>query len=138
MPRAGAGEAHPVQVAEHLGALGEGDARGRASHPRHGARGQEGEHAVRVDPLDAARVEERWELVPLADGRVQRLDRPVVQRPREARLSARHLAHPPSPSSCRTAMKASCGISTEPTCFIRFFPSFWRSRSFRLRVMSPP
>lgn len=37
-----------------------------------------------------------------------------------------------------TAMKASCGTSTEPTIFIRFLPSFCFSSSFRLREMSPP
>ena len=35
-------------------------------------------------------------------------------------------------------MKASWGTWTRPMLFIRFFPYFWRSRSFRLRVMSPP
>ena len=30
-------------------------------------------------------------------------------------------------------MNASCGISTRPTCFIRFFPSFCFSKSLRLR-----
>ena len=30
------------------------------------------------------------------------------------------------------------GTSTRPICFIRFLPSFWRSSSLRLRVMSPP
>ena len=39
---------------------------------------------------------------------------------------------------CNTARKASCGISTEPTCFIRFFPSFCFSNSLRLREISPP
>src|SRR5438128_6705073 len=38
----------------------------------------------------------------------------------------------------RTARKASCGTSTAPTCFIRFFPFFWFSSSLRLREMSPP
>ena len=38
----------------------------------------------------------------------------------------------------RTATKAAWGICTFPTCFMRFFPSFWRSRSFRFRVTSPP
>ena len=38
----------------------------------------------------------------------------------------------------RTERKASCGISTFPTCFMRFLPSFCFSRSFLLRVMSPP
>src|SRR5713226_8843302 len=38
----------------------------------------------------------------------------------------------------RTARKASWGMSTWPTRFMRFFPSFCFSRSLRLRVMSPP
>ena len=42
-----------------------------------------------------------------------------------------------SPGS-RTAMKASCGMVTEPTIFMRFVPSFCFSSSFRLRVTSPP
>ena len=42
-----------------------------------------------------------------------------------------------SPTSS-TAMKASWGMSTEPTFFIRFFPSFCCSHSFRFRVTSPP
>jgi hypothetical protein len=37
-----------------------------------------------------------------------------------------------------TARNASCGTSTPPTCFIRFFPFFCFSSSFRLREMSPP
>ncbi len=44
----------------------------------------------------------------------------------------------PDSSLDRTAMKASCGTSTEPTIFIRFLPSFCFSSSFRLREMSPP
>ena len=47
-------------------------------------------------------------------------------------------AHLRSPSRLRTARNASCGTSTAPTCFMRFLPFFWRSRSLRLRVMSPP
>ena len=38
----------------------------------------------------------------------------------------------------RAATKASCGTSTRPMVFIRFLPSFCRSSSLRLRVMSPP
>jgi len=37
-----------------------------------------------------------------------------------------------------TAMNASCGTSTLPTCFIRFLPSFCFSSSLRFREMSPP
>ena len=37
-----------------------------------------------------------------------------------------------------TARKASCGISTWPTCFIRFLPSACFAKSLRLRVISPP
>jgi hypothetical protein len=36
------------------------------------------------------------------------------------------------------ATKASWGISTAPTDFMRRLPSFWRSSSLRLRVTSPP
>ena len=41
-------------------------------------------------------------------------------------------------STCRIARKASCGTSTEPICFMRFFPAFCLSRSLRLREISPP
>jgi hypothetical protein len=41
-------------------------------------------------------------------------------------------------STFRTVKNASCGSSTEPTDFMRFLPSFCFSRSFFLRVMSPP
>ena len=36
------------------------------------------------------------------------------------------------------ATNASEGTSTDPTIFIRLLPSFWRARSFLLRVTSPP
>ncbi len=48
------------------------------------------------------------------------------------------LPEPAFSSLDSTAMKASCGTSTEPTIFIRFLPSFCFSSSFRLREMSPP
>ena len=38
----------------------------------------------------------------------------------------------------RTAIKASCGIWTEPTVFMRCLPFFCFSRSFRFLVTSPP
>ncbi len=37
-----------------------------------------------------------------------------------------------------TARNASWGISTRPTRFMRFFPSFCFSSSLRFREMSPP
>jgi hypothetical protein len=43
-----------------------------------------------------------------------------------------------SSSRLRTVIKASCGISTEPTIFMRFLPAFCFSSSLRLRVTSPP
>ena len=43
-----------------------------------------------------------------------------------------------SSSILSTAMKASVGIWTLPRLRIRFLPSFCFSRSFFLRVMSPP
>ena len=41
-------------------------------------------------------------------------------------------------STFRIARKAFWGISTFPTCFMRFLPSFCFSRSLRFRLMSPP
>ena len=41
-------------------------------------------------------------------------------------------------SDSSTARNASWGISTCPTCFIRFFPAACLAHSFRFRVMSPP
>ena len=43
-----------------------------------------------------------------------------------------------SSSGARTARNASCGTVTPPMLFIRFLPSFCFSKSFRLRVISPP
>ena len=71
---------------------------------------------------EAARV--RGEAASVAPGPLELADR--------VRQRARY------PSTFRTARNASCGISTEPTCFMRFFPSFCFSRSLRLRLMSPP
>src|SRR5690606_31272922 len=60
---------------------------------------------------------------------------PAARAPAPRRPVPRHLAHQ---STFSTARNASCGISTFPTAFIRRLPSFCRSRSFFLRVMSPP
>src|SRR3954465_15649476 len=43
-----------------------------------------------------------------------------------------------SPARLSTARKASWGISTFPTSFMRALPSFCFSSSLRFRVMSPP
>lgn len=47
-------------------------------------------------------------------------------------------SHVQPPLVFSTEMKALCGIMTEPTAFIRFFPLFCFSRSFIFRVTSPP
>jgi hypothetical protein len=57
-------------------------------------------------------------------------------KPGETRRGAHRL--PPSWPMFSTARNASCGTSTDPTCFIRFLPAFCFSSSFRFRVMSPP
>lgn len=63
---------------------------------------------------------------------------PAWQRPVNGRGGYFFALPPPLSSLDSTAMKASCGTSTEPTIFIRFLPSFCFSSSFRLREMSPP
>jgi hypothetical protein len=44
----------------------------------------------------------------------------------------------PRQSTFKIARNASCGISTLPTIFMRFFPSFCFSSSLRFLEMSPP
>src|SRR6185503_9080448 len=53
--------------------------------------------------------------------------------PPHATRRNRKSLHHPSESIRSTARNASCGISTVPICFIRRFPSFCFSSSFRLR-----
>ena len=54
-------------------------------------------------------------------------------------LQRQHAPHPAGHEPrFRTDKKASLGSSTLPSCFILFFPSLCRSRSFLLREMSPP
>ena len=50
----------------------------------------------------------------------------------------RGVGHDYSSPNRSAARKASWGISTDPTIFIRFLPAFCFSSSFRFRVMSPP
>jgi hypothetical protein len=63
-----------------------------------------------------------------------------ANQPSRQRLLADRERHSSSPVevTLRTARNASCGMSTWPTRFMRFLPSFCFSRSLRLRVMSPP
>ena len=60
-----------------------------------------------------------------------------ASRQRRSRMLQHHSSSPVD-VTFRTARKASCGMSTWPTRFMRFLPSFCFSRSLRLRVMSPP
>ncbi len=62
----------------------------------------------------------------------------AARRGRQGRRRSGAPAAPTQSSTLSTARKADCGISTLPTCFMRFFPSFCFSRSLRLREMSPP
>ncbi len=71
--------------------------------------------------------------------------RPVVCPSADARATAMSIAERPGivvygcqSSSLRAEMKTSPGTSTRPIDFIFFLPSFCFSKSFRLRVMSPP
>jgi hypothetical protein len=89
--------------------------------------------------IDVARVllrptDQRHEVAVAA---AMRAERQVDVQVANAPCHARH-ERPRSPFRLSTARNASCGISTVPTCFMRFFPFFCRSRSFRLRLMSPP
>ncbi len=75
----------------------------------------------------------------IGDGRGERSRRPspiAVDSSVPVAITPAPLDHS-SPSS-RTERKASCEISTLPTCFIRFLPSFCFSSSLRFREMSPP
>ena len=105
--------------------------------------GQEGVHicAVLIAPPDrgdevavsAAVRAERQVHVEVADAAI-----PPSARPRRRPLSVCQRHYLFSWSRLSTARNASCGTSTEPTCFIRFLPFFCCSSSFRLREMSPP
>jgi hypothetical protein len=97
----------------------------------------DGRHEVAVPaPVDAER--EMDVEVPDTAGHLERRPGGSKKRRRVGRGDGRHRYRFLSPSRLSTARNASCGTSTPPTCFIRFLPFFCFSRSFRLRVMSPP
>src|SRR5438093_1878991 len=103
----------------------------------HGAGGDgEGLHDERTDD-ERQQDRDRDRLGVLADdGLPARLRHDYLRGERAARFDLDlSLVHG---QLLRTERNASWGTSTFPTCFIRFFPAFWPSRSLRLRVMSSP
>jgi hypothetical protein len=58
--------------------------------------------------------------------------------PGSIKAGRRNYSSSPVEVTFKTAKNASCGMSTWPTRFMRFLPSFCFSRSLRLRLMSPP
>jgi len=69
---------------------------------------------------------------------VARHNQRVAHKPAPLRAFECAAAKPLQSLTFSTLKNASWGTSTAPTCFMRFLPSFWRSSSLRLRVMSPP
>ncbi len=63
---------------------------------------------------------------------------PLQQTTKDDGLSRQCYSPSSSGPTLSTARNASCGISTRPTRFMRFLPSFCFSSSLRLREMSPP
>ena len=89
----------------------------------------------------------RWATVCRASGAhsigapTQFLGRAEPPAPKALRYEATswpYSSSPVLPATFRTARNASWGMSTRPTRFMRFLPSFCFSRSLRLREMSPP
>jgi hypothetical protein len=84
-----------------------------------------------------------YDVVGFREGKLERVDVLIAGEPVDAlslivhRDGATHF-FPLSWPMFSTARNASCGTSTPPTCFIRFFPFFCFSSSLRFRVMSPP
>ena len=77
-------------------------------------------------------------LLAAADERDEVAVATTVRAERQVDVEVARATHFRSPLRLSTARNASWGTSTIPTCFIRFFPAFCRSRSLRLREMSPP
>ena len=108
-----------------------GTGRGRRTRPTSGERGRDDGERWRTGCGAAGRGGRDG-----AAGR-RRVDPDAVHRRLAGRRPCRVLPRYSS-SDSSTARNASCGISTWPTCFIRFLPSACFAHSFRLRVMSPP
>ncbi len=90
-------------------------------------------------PQLARRFKAVWRLISLTWRHAPAEARPRRARPRGAGRTTRRRPAPRAYSPrLRMAIKASCGISTLPTRFMRFLPSFCFSSSLRLRVTSPP
>ena len=93
-------------------------------------------------PLELELAQERLDVRAVlprpADDRDEVAVATPVRAERKVDVEVRDAHLRPSWPMLSTARNASCGTSTAPTCFIRFFPAFCFSSSFRLRVMSPP
>src|SRR3954466_4936236 len=149
-PRGAPGEAPGVAASAAPDAPG----RRRSDHRQHEYGGEEGERSeeVRLVPelVLGEEAEHQREGDDEADPAVAG-DLVIVPRSAVAGGDQLHLAVSLLPfrlrrslprrihsSALSTARNASCGISTDPTDFMRFLPSFCFSRSLRLREMSPP
>ena len=129
------GRREPVEETGELGGRGEGG--GPTSEEDRLELGSEDA------PLELKLRQQRIDVPPVLAGTPHHSDEVAVSAamPAEGEVDVQVTdarAHFLLPSRLRTARNASCGTSTAPTCFIRFFPAFWRSSSLRLRVMSPP
>src|SRR5262249_50841999 len=86
-----------------------------------------------TDRLDVAVIRGR---VPGENG--EGAIRAALRAERDMHIEAERVRWTAHVSIFSAAKNASCGISTLPSCFMRFLPSFCRLSSLRLRVISPP